>query len=220
LFKSAGNEKLFDLTNLTEAASYSNIFEWLEGRVAGLGFRSPTENEISGMINDPNSQTAMLKPGDKIPVIRNVDATVYLDEIPTDIYVLTTMPVSDIAMVKVIPGYFAGASGGGGGGGVLAIYSKKGDAKRNDDPLLAKSILAGYKRTEPFSTINYFEANPSETDTRIQLYWNSNPYNERGTRIPVRFFNNDGSQRYRITVTGLTKDLQPVFLDKEYIPVK
>jgi hypothetical protein len=220
LFKSAGNEKTFDLSNLTEAASYANIFEWLEGRVAGLGFRSPTESELSGMDNNPNSQTSLLKPGDKVPVIRNVDATVYIDETPTDIYVLNTLPVNDIAMVKVIPGYFAGASGGGGGGGVIAIYTKKGDAKRDANPLLAKSILVGYNRTESFNTINYFEANPSETDTRIQLYWNSNPYNERGIRIPVRFFNNDGSQRYRITVTGLTKDLQPVFIDKEFVPAK
>lgn len=218
LFKSNGNEKLFDLTNLTEAASYSTIFEWLEGRVAGLGFRSPTESEISGMVNDPNSQTTMLKPGDKVPVIRNVDATVYLDEIPTDIYVINTLPVTDIAMVKVIPGYFAGAPSGGGGGGVIAIYTKRGDAKRDANPLLAKSILAGYQRTATFATVNYFETNPSETDTRIQLYWNSNPYNERAVRLPVRFFNNDGAQRFRITVTGLTKDLQPVFIDKEFVP--
>jgi hypothetical protein len=99
---------IFDLANDNESAgSYLNILEWLQGRVAGL-------------------QIYHTRYGTPIPFIRNTRAALFVDEVPVDPAFLNSLPVSDIAMVKVIKGPFAGAIGNG-GGGTIAIYTIKAD---------------------------------------------------------------------------------------------
>lgn len=99
---------IFDLQNGNESAKgYSNILEWLQGRVAGL-------------------QIYYTRSGTPVPFIRNTRASIFVDEIPADPDFLSTLPIPDIAMLKVIKGPFVGAVGNG-GGGVIAIYTLKGD---------------------------------------------------------------------------------------------
>ncbi|HET9825430.1 MAG TPA: hypothetical protein VFP87_08850 [Chitinophagaceae bacterium] len=104
---------IFDLENENESArAYSNVLEWLEGRVAGL-------------------QIYYTRSGTPIPFIRNTRAAVFVDEIPVDADFLNTLPVTDIAMIKIIKGSFVGAVGNG-GGGVIAVYTLKGDDEGDD----------------------------------------------------------------------------------------
>ncbi|HEY0058611.1 MAG TPA: hypothetical protein VGB56_05715 [Flavisolibacter sp.] len=102
----------FDLEgddNASSAVSYLNVLDWLQGRVAGLQIY--------------NFQ------GRRIPVIRNQRASIYVDEMRVDADFLNALPVTDIAMIKVIKSPFFG--GWGGGGGAIAVYTKDGDEEED-----------------------------------------------------------------------------------------
>jgi hypothetical protein len=105
---------IIDLLNDNESAnSYLNILDWLQGRVAGL-------------------QIYYTRYGTPVPFIRNSRASLFVDEIPVDAGYVRMLPVSDIAMIKIIKGPFAGAVGNG-GGGTIAIYTIKGDDEEEDE---------------------------------------------------------------------------------------
>jgi hypothetical protein len=105
---------IIDLLNDNESAnSYLNILDWLQGRVAGL-------------------QIYYTRYGTPVPFIRNSRVSLFVDEIPVDAGYVRMLPVSDIAMIKIIKGPFAGAVGNG-GGGTIAIYTIKGDDEEEDE---------------------------------------------------------------------------------------
>ena len=113
-FKSARGV-IIDLTNENESVhTYLNILNWLEGRVAGLQIRH-------------------LRDGTPVPYLRDTRATIFVDEMQVEPAFLNDLPVTDIAMVKIIKGPFVGAPGNGGGGTVL-IYTLKGDDDDNPEP--------------------------------------------------------------------------------------
>jgi hypothetical protein len=95
----------FDMLNdkdAQSAVSYLNILDWLDGRVAGLRIYT-------------------LKNHDRLPLIRNSVAGIYVDEILRDPDYLNSLPVTDIAMIKIIKGPFLG--GFNSPGGAIAIYT-------------------------------------------------------------------------------------------------
>ena len=105
---------IIDLLNDNESAnSYLNILDWLQGRVAGL-------------------QIYYTRYGTPVPFIRNSRASLFVDEIPVDAAYVRMLSVSDIAMIKIIKGPFAGAVGNG-GGGTIAIYTIRGDNEEEDE---------------------------------------------------------------------------------------
>jgi hypothetical protein len=105
LFKYADGT-IIDLENDNyAAASYLNILDWMQGRVAGLQIYY-TRNRVP------------------VPFIRNNMAAIYVDEQLVTADYLQVLPVADIAMIKVIKGSFVGAPGNG-NGGVIAIYTKE-----------------------------------------------------------------------------------------------
>ncbi|MDP4262259.1 MAG: hypothetical protein Q8941_06980 [Bacteroidota bacterium] len=94
-------DMLNDNTTLS-ARSYLNILDWLQGRVAGL-------------------QVYTLKNNDRLPLIRNSVAGIFVDEVYRDPDYLNSLPVTDIAMIKIIKGPFLG--GFNSPGGAVAIYT-------------------------------------------------------------------------------------------------
>jgi len=104
MFKSM-NENVFDLVNENQdAQSAQNILQWLQGRVAGLQIQ--------------------MQNGNYVPIIRGSQVGLYLDEMQVDASAINSLPVSNIAMVKVIKGAFLGGIGGG-GGGAGAFYTRR-----------------------------------------------------------------------------------------------
>jgi len=96
----------FELVNDHTVDGYNNILDWLQGRAAGL-------------------QVYTLKNNTRLPLIRNSLAGIYVDEIQRDPDFLNSLSVTDIAMIKIIKGPFAG--GFNSPGGAIAIYPKDGD---------------------------------------------------------------------------------------------
>ena len=97
--------------NTTSATGYLNVLDWLQGRVAGLRIYTAGTNV-------------------RIPYIRNQRAGVYVDEIWVSYDYINSLPVSDIAMIKIIKGPFIG---GWGGAGAIAIYTIRGDDEEEED---------------------------------------------------------------------------------------
>ena len=114
LFKTADGTiiDLMDDHNVS-VSGYTNVLEWLQGRVAGL-------------------QVYYTRNGTAVPFIRNTRASLFVDEIAVDPGFLRMLPVADIAVIKVMKGPFAGAVGNG-GGGTIAIYTIKGDDEDSDE---------------------------------------------------------------------------------------
>lgn len=190
MFKSI-NENVFDLVNDNQdAMSYTNILQWLQGRVAGL--------------------QVQMQNGNYVPTIRGSQVGIYLDEMQVDPSTINGISVSDIAMVKVIKGPFLGGIGGGGGGAV-AIYTRRGDtraANTQKTPSLNNTVIAGFDKAAPFEMPNYNEPTVKviDKDTRDALFWNPFLQTERGKPVGIRFFNNDDSKSWRVIVIGFSKD--------------
>jgi len=103
------NADYFDLLDdrvNSSSIAYLNVLDWLQGRVAGLQIYRANNNL-------------------RIPFIRNQRAAVFVNEIRMDYDYLNMLPVTDIAMIKIIKGPFMG--GWGGAGGTIAIYTARGE---------------------------------------------------------------------------------------------
>jgi hypothetical protein len=113
MFKSSEGQ-YFDLLNDNSATSvhgYYNILDWLQGRVASL-------------------QVFTLRDNSRLAVMRNSIAGIYVDEIQRTPDFLNSLPVSDIAMIKIIKGPFLG--GFNSPGGAIAIYTIPADDEEEE----------------------------------------------------------------------------------------
>lgn len=103
LFKSM-NERTLSILDDRTAFSFNNIFNYLQGRVAGLQITQAGFN--GGAARWRGSQV-----------------TFFLDEMRVSAQQIANVPLTDIAIVKAYPPPFIGAPGGGGG---IAIYTRRG----------------------------------------------------------------------------------------------
>lgn len=191
LFRS-GNETVFDLVNENQnAQSSQNILQYLQGRVAGL------QIQMQG-----GSYTATNRGG---------PMEFFLDEMRVDANQISNIPVSNIAMVKVIKGNFAGSFGGG--NGAVAIYTRRGGTTGSGvDTTLPSNLtevkLNGYDKEVPFNNGIYDEESAKSVpeDKRSILYWN--PYLERksGESTIVQWYNNDDAKNFRVMIIGFDEN--------------
>lgn len=198
------NDISFDFVNEEQnAIGYSNILQWLDGRVAGLNVE--------------------MRDGVFIPYIRGSQAAIYLDEMPFDADGLTSVSISDIALVKVIKGSMAFAAGGG-GGGVIAIYTARGNMRpAQTEPSLNAGILKGYNTEKRFPQPVYGKKDIKEPqmDVRDQLLWTSLLFPDKSvTMSQQEFINNDNPKRLRLIIQGMTNDGFPVYIEKILEPGK
>jgi len=115
LFKSEEGT-ILDVANDNSIKGYLNILDWLKGRVAGV-------------------QIYYTKWGTPVPFIRNQRAVVFIDEMQVDASALNSLPVGDVAMIKVIKQPFLGSVANG---GAIAVYTFKADEK-DEEPAVAKN---------------------------------------------------------------------------------
>ena len=193
-----------DIVNHPAAYSYLDIFKYLESRggVAGL--------EVSV----PDQVSASAAP--YVITIRGQAPSLYLNEMPTDIGAIVSIPMSDIAYVKVFSTPFVLAAGGG-FGGAIAVYTKRGDEKQElFNTVDEKKILTGYTKYQEFFSPNYSDSVKSfAPDARTTLYWN--PYiltNSKSPKVQLEFYNNDISKRFRVVLEGINADGKLAHIEK------
>jgi|688.fasta_scaffold00212_70 hypothetical protein len=183
---SGGDGYSFDLTD-DKMIGALDIFTYLQGRVPGL--------QISTAGGQPTLSW------------RGANPDLFLNEIRSDVSMIQSMSVFDIAYIKVFRPPFFGAAGGG-AGGAIAIYTKKGNDSRKADPNskgMDMIILAGYSKFKEFYSPSY-DRTPTnfDPDIRSTLYWN--PYiitNKKTPRFKVEFYNNDISKKLQVVLEGV-----------------
>ncbi|MDV7699327.1 hypothetical protein N6B72_20605 [Chryseobacterium soli] len=191
LFKSS-NEVVFDFVNDNNGLSAStNIIQWLQGKVGGLQIRYQAPNYV--------------------PVLRGETIKVYLDEMPIDLDQIQSISMSDIAMVKVIKGFFMGTFGGS--DGAIAIYTRRGGSKGKisnvDQPTQLRQIsLKGYDKIVPFTNPLYDDEGFKgiSKDVRNVLYWNTDLESNPKESATAQFYNNDEAKNYRVIILGFDKE--------------
>ncbi len=182
-----GDSYGFDLEN-DKIIGAPDILTYLQGKVAGL--------QITGGGAQVNLSW------------RGATPALFLNEMISDVSMIQSMPVTDIAYIKVLRPPFFGAPGGG-GGGAIAIYTKKGGGRR-DDPSkkgMETTMLSGYSRFREFYSPTYEKETPMEADVRSTLYWN--PYiitNKKTPRFRIEFYNNDISKKLLMVLEGINTD--------------
>jgi hypothetical protein len=97
---------IIDIQSQVSVNGHLNILNWLQGRIAGL-------------------QIYNNRAGVPFAVIRGGVPAIFIDEMPVDYSALNSLPVNDIAMIKVIKTPFLG--GPNGGHGAVAVYTRRGD---------------------------------------------------------------------------------------------
>jgi hypothetical protein len=97
---------IFNVMDNPSAQARNNILEWLVGRSAGY-------------------QVRHTRSGVAIPLIRGEVAGIFIDEMPATASAANNLPVSDIAIVKVIRTSFVGNWGNA--QGAIAIYTIRGE---------------------------------------------------------------------------------------------
>lgn len=194
------NSTIFDFINENQNANSSlDIFQWLQGRAAGLSFQ---RDQL----------------GNNVPYIRNSPAKIYLNEVQTDASAITSIPVSDIAMVKILKG--AGLIGDG-----VLIYTKRGNMKSQNDnsPSIAannKVVLTGYSIESDYFKTDYSKDTQKNiaNDGRKVLFWSPSFSVETDHPVEVKFYNNDNSKKYKATIISLDRNSDLLYFDDIITP--
>jgi hypothetical protein len=146
-----------------------------------------------------------------------IPMTLYLDEIETDASFISSIPASQVAMVKVYNS-FVGAVGNG-AGGVLAIYSKKGADLYNSASITDIVRYQGYSVIKEFYSPDYSvdTAAIKKQDNRITLFWAPQiVVSSINGNISFTFYNNDRTKQFKIVVEGMTIDGKLLMLEKTF----
>jgi hypothetical protein len=186
---SGGDGYEFDVVNDKFAFSAQDVFQYLQGKVAGL--------EINTTTNPPTLSW------------RGGTPQLYVDEMSTDADMVSTVPVSDIAYIKVFRPPFMGGIGGG-SAGAIAIYTRKGDDIQNSNSKgLDNNVVSGYTAIRQFYSPNYesISEDNDKKDLRTTLYWNPSVQMTPGNnKVVLTFFNNDITDAFRVVIEGVSKD--------------
>ena len=184
---SGDNAYQFDLLNVGGLSSQS-ILAYLRSRVPGL--------QIS--IGNPPTLSW-----------RNGSPALYLNEMPADVSMISDLPVSDIAYVKVMRPPFVGAAGGGASGAISIYLRKGGDVPSAPGSGLNNNTVTGYTAIKEFYSPNYdvVSAENERQDNRTTLYWAPEIILQPGAnKAIITFYNNDITNAFKVIIEGVSKE--------------
>ncbi len=193
---SSGDAKMFDVANDPTAVASFSVLQYLQGKVAGLLITGPTQNQLSWRGGTP---------------------VLYVDEMRSDVDMVSNINMSNVAYIKVFsPGSVGAISSSG--GGAIAVYTKKGGAvDRSGTRGLAAINLTGYSAIRQFYSPDYATPSPEDyyEDLRTTLYWE--PFvvlDKTKKRFKFQFYNNDFTKRFRIVMEGINEQGKLVHVEK------
>jgi TonB-dependent Receptor Plug Domain len=174
---------------------YSNILDFLSGRVAGVQiFEQGFERSVS------------MRGG----------SNVYfkLDGNDVDIDFISSISPCDVEAIDVLKGPEASIFGSQGGDGVIAILTKRGNPNydfSNDDTYLPTNVviqkLIGYTPIREFYAPRYDVPKPEHEfkDFRSTLHWQPYIKTDNNGKATVSFWNNDAKTKVNVAVEGVSQ---------------
>lgn len=195
--------KAIDLVNNNDALPYNNIFDYIQGRVNGI--QVTLDGAEYGIFY---RQTATLS------ALGNPPMTLYLDEIETDVSVIAAIPANQIAYLKVYSSFVAAA--GNAPGGVLAVYTKKSEDFGRSGNYANIAFYNGYSVVKEFYAPDHrVTNNTGPADNRITIDWRPSIFiNSINPRIPISFYNNDRTKKFKVVVEGMTSSGKLIWLEQ------
>ena len=199
-----------------------NIFQYLQERILGL----QVSGELGGYIlNYRGGNLSYSLGGDEPggnkaePAADVSNVTLFLNEMQTSTVALESIPVSDIALVKLIPNSVTVP----GGGAVLVVYTKKeADLTMLPDAPTDVVVYNGYTIIKEFYRPDYdTDPDNGNADNRITLSWNPDVFiSGINPEIPLMFYNNDRTKRFKVVAEGITADGRMLMVEKIIEPGK
>jgi len=208
-----------DVINDPVAYSSLDVFTYLQNHgIPGLSITIPQQAASTGGLSGPPSMLPTNQPKSSFYEVklRGEDPYIYLNESEIDIDAVVHIPMSEVAYIKVFNAPFVAAPGGG-FGGAIAVYTKRGDEKKEVfNNVDEKKILTGYTKYQEFYSPNHSDSVKSFLpDTRTTLYWN--PYvltNSKNHKVLLEFYNNDISKKLRVVLEGINADGKLAHIEK------
>jgi hypothetical protein len=201
------SEKTIDLTQDKSTVAYANIFDYLQLKVPGLQ-----------VVSDGADFNLFYRQGPSISSMGEIPMTLFLNEVQADANTIASIPAAEIAMVKVYSS-FLGATGNG-AGGAMAIYTKKGDDLLDGTTGRSHNLrYTGFSVIKEFYSPDYQSqpAERSKPDNRITLQWKPDiMVSGVNPRIPVVFYNNDRTKKFKVVVEGMTFDGKMLLLENTW----
>lgn len=182
-------------SDISGSAGFANIFQMIQGRVAGVQVFISAQQDVEVTIRGSSSIQGGPQP------------LFMIDNMFVDARALLAVNVQDVASVDIYkdPSYTA-MFGSRGTNGVIAVYTKSGTGLDNSRPKgKLMSRVEGYSSTKEFYSPRYDVQNPIDaiSDRRTTLYWNPNLKVEEDGQIDVRFFNSDFAKSHLVVIEGM-----------------
>ena len=129
---------------------------------------------------------------------------------------ITNIPVSDIAYIKIMRPPFMG--GAGGSSGAISIYTRRGgDQQVEKGKGLSSNTVIGYSPIKQFYSPDYEKIDPAneKNDLRTTLLWMPEMVTQPGNnKVMLKFFNNDVTHSFRVVLEGMTRDGRLAHVEK------
>ena len=203
LFKGGTNTESYDVLHDENAAAKIDIYNYIgyKSRLLEVKYINGGKQLVGPIMGERSKG---------IPLV-------YVDEHTVDYSELDRISVGDIAYLKVIYPYL-GAREDGKVKTAIAIYLKKGsdliDRSPKETDLQAVRI-PGYSPIKEFYSPDYSQSNTGGTDARITLLWQ--PYiltDATNRKVPVSFYNNDFSKKFKIVLEGINDEGKIIHIEK------
>jgi hypothetical protein len=197
---------------------YTDIYDILKGRVAGIQFATPTDGLAKHDVILRGFQTGL-----SISAGSNAAKFMVNGSLASTSYVESINP-QDIAFIDVISSLSQlSLYGGTGSNGLIMIYLKTPQERLKNKNLINKGILnfihTGYHTAREFYAPNYeySSTTPKDLDHRVTLHWE--PFvkvNEKGEAY-IEFFTADRSTIYDIEVQGISHSGIPIIAKSKFM---
>jgi hypothetical protein len=179
-------------------AGATNVFQMIQGRVAGVQVSPNGQGSYSVLIRGITSMTGSNEP------------LYLLDGMAVDADALSSITPCDVDKIDILKGAEAAIFGSRGSTGVISILTKRGGGNYDysKDPVMGISLQKrlGYAVAREFYAPKYDVAIPDHArpDFRSTLHWQPNIRTDATGKASITYWNTDASSDIRIIVEGVS----------------
>lgn len=180
-----------------EASLYSNVFQYMQGKVAGVTVIG--NKMIIRGINSINLPT---------------DPLYLLDGVPIDAGSVSNINPQELSVIEVLKGPEAAIYGIRGANGVVAFYSKRGEYMKRG---VIDFGMKGYQKHKEFYVAPYEDLKYITSDFNVPktVYWKPTVTTDAQGKATLKFKKNAKVSNHHIVIEGMTNEGSVVFYQQD-----